>query len=60
MAKTYKVWVEVEEYDEDTGDGETLDMAGASVAQFKDVDEAMAFAERLQAIGESLPLEVQS
>ena len=42
--KTYKVWIEIEEYDNETEEGETLDAPGASVAEFKTSKEALEFA----------------
>lgn len=57
MAKVYKVWIEIEEYDTVDGEGTTLDAPGAAVADFKDYDAAYRFAERLQGTGESLATE---
>jgi hypothetical protein len=54
MAKTYKVWVEIEEYDDVEEEGCTLDAPGASVAEFDDYDDAYAFAERLNAAGDTM------
>lgn len=45
---TYKVWLEIEQYDEDTEAGVTLDAPGASLAQFRTYEEAYAFAESVQ------------
>jgi hypothetical protein len=45
---TYKVWAEIEQYDEATETGLTLDAPGASLAQFGTYEEAYAFAESLQ------------
>ena len=45
--KTYKVWIEIEEYDTETGDGVTLDGPGGSVAEFDTYDEALEFADEI-------------
>lgn len=56
MAKVFKIWIDIEEYDTDTDEGtirEDLNMGvGASVAVFDTEGEALAFAQHLQAIGE--------
>lgn len=51
---TYKVWIEIEAFDEETGEGQTYDAPGASVTSFENYDDAYAFAARLQAVGEVL------
>lgn len=43
----YKVWIEIERYNEKTGDGETMDAPGASVDQFNTYEEAYEFAEQM-------------
>jgi len=45
---TYKVWVEIEHYDEITGIGTNMDAPGGSLAEFPTFEEAYAFAESLQ------------
>lgn len=53
--KSYKVWIEIEEYDHDTEEGQTLDAPGASVADFDTYAEAWEFAEKLtRSAGQSL------
>jgi hypothetical protein len=54
MPKTYKVWIEIEEFDEETGEGQTLDAPGSSVTSFDNYDDARKFAATLQAVGETL------
>lgn len=51
---TYKVWIEIEEYDEDTGVGENVDAPGASVATFATHEDAYAFAELLTDVADSV------
>lgn len=53
MAKVYKVWIEIEEYDEERQTGETIDAPGAAVATFTTDSQAWRFAEVLQRIGET-------
>lgn len=51
---TYKVWIEVEELD-DAGDNvRDHDLKFASTAEFSDLGEACAFAERLHVLGKEL------
>lgn len=50
----YKVWVEIEAFNETAGRGETVDSPGASVATFNTYEEAYEFAERMNAAAESL------
>lgn len=52
--KTYKVWIEIEEYDEKTGNGKTLDAPGSSLASFDSYDEAYAYAERITKAAEEI------
>lgn len=47
MAKHYKVWICVEEYDEDTEVGEDIDLPFASVRDFKRMQDAVDFATAL-------------
>ena len=47
MAKFYKVWIEIEEWDEKTDEGTSLDLPFASTAVFKTEKEAIDFATRL-------------
>jgi hypothetical protein len=49
--KTYKLWVEIEEYDQQTGEYRSLTDEGAvspvPIAQFSDLESAVRFAEAL-------------
>src|SRR5688572_7836541 len=44
---TYKVWIEIEEYDELTGCGNDCDAPGAALATFDTHEEAYEFAEQI-------------
>jgi hypothetical protein len=45
--KTYKVWIEIEEYDERTGCGNNCDAPGGALATFGTYEEAYDFAEQI-------------
>lgn len=45
--KTYKVWIEIEEYDERTGSGTNCDAPGGALAAFHTYEEAYNFAEEI-------------
>jgi hypothetical protein len=45
--KTYKVWIEIEEFDSETEEGQTLDAPGASLKEFDSYEDAYKFAEGL-------------
>jgi hypothetical protein len=49
--KTYKLWVEIEEYDTSTGEYRSLTEEGSTspvpIAQFTDLESAVRFAESL-------------
>ena len=44
---TYKVWLEIERYNDKTGYGEDVDAPGSSLATFDSFDEAWEYAERV-------------
>ena len=44
---TYKVWLEIEHYNEATGTSEGMDTPGASLASFGSYDEAYDFVTRV-------------
>jgi hypothetical protein len=55
MAKVYKVWIEIEEYDEDTEEGETVALMDfASTADFANAEDARTFAIQLHRIGTAI------
>jgi len=49
---TFKVWIEIERFNETTGEGEPCDMLGASVATFDTYDQAVRFSEHLADIAD--------
>lgn len=54
MAKTFKVWVEIEQYDNKTDCSTTLDAPGASLREFKSYKRAWDFAQRITDIANDL------
>lgn len=58
MAKIYKVWVDIEEYDTETDEGtmrEDLNLdIGSAAASFDNEAEALAFARDLKAQGDGI------
>jgi len=53
---TFKVWLEIERFDEETGHGEDLDAPGSSLATFCTYEEAWDYAERVTRLAESINL----
>ncbi len=51
---TYKVWLEIERYNERTGHGEDMDAPGASLAEFATYEEARDYAERVTRLAEAI------
>ena len=51
MAKIYKVWIEVEEIDEDEDHYERLDLPFSATGEFEDELKAHMFAARLHDFG---------
>jgi hypothetical protein len=51
---TFKVWLEIERYDEGTDRSETMDAPGASLAAFETYDEAWDYAERATQLAEAI------
>jgi hypothetical protein len=51
---TFKVWLEIERYNERTGHSENLDAPGASLAEFDTYEEAMDYAERVTRLAEAI------
>jgi hypothetical protein len=47
--KAYKVWIEIEEYDEGTGCGNNCDAPGGALASFDTYEEAYDFAAQIDA-----------
>jgi len=53
--KTYKVWIEIEEYDERTGCGNDCDAPGGALATFGTYEEAYDFAEQIDSTYSNYP-----
>ena len=53
---TFKVWLEIERYNERTGHGEDMDAPGSSLATFKTYEEAWNYAERVTRLAEGINL----
>lgn len=51
---TFKVWLEIERYDEKTGDSQDMDAPGASLAMFDTYDDAWEYAERVTRLAEGI------
>jgi hypothetical protein len=51
---TYKVWLEIEQYNEKTGDSQDLDAPGSSLAEFDTYEEAWDYAERITHFAECI------
>jgi hypothetical protein len=51
---TYKVWLEIEEYDEKTGRGTDMDAPGSSLAAFDTYEDARDYAERVSRLAEGI------
>jgi hypothetical protein len=53
---TFKVWLDIERYNEKTGNGQNLDAPGSSLATFDTYEEAWEYAERVAQFAESINL----
>ena len=51
---TFKVWLEIERYNERTGHSENMDAPGASLADFDTYEEARDYAERVTRLAEAI------
>ena len=51
---TFKVWLEIERYDEETGHGRDVDAPGSSLATFETYEEARDFAVNVTNLAESI------
>jgi hypothetical protein len=49
---TFKVWLEIERFNEKTGASEDMDAPGSSLATFKTYQEAWDYAERVTSLAE--------
>jgi hypothetical protein len=53
---TFKVWLEIERFNENTGASENLDAPGSFLATFETFKEAWDYAERLTCLAEGINL----
>ena len=53
---TFKVWLEIERYNEKTGNSEHMDAPGSSLATFDTYDEAWDYAERVTRLADGINL----
>lgn len=53
---TFKVWLEIERFNEKTETGESLDAPGSSLATFATYEEAWDYAERATRLAEGINL----
>jgi hypothetical protein len=51
---TFKVWLEIERYNEKTGASQDMDAPGSSLAEFDTYDEAWDYAERVTRLAEGI------
>lgn len=51
---TFKVWLEIERYNEKTGRGEDMDAPGGSLAEFDTYENAREYAERVARLAEGI------
>ena len=51
---TFKVWLEIERYNEKTGHSENMDAPGSSLAEFDTFEEAWDYAERVTRLAEGI------
>lgn len=50
----FKVWLEIERFSEKTGNGQTMDAPGSSLATFDTYEEAWDYAERVARLAEGI------
>ena len=53
---TFKVWLEIERFNEKTGASENMDAPGSSLATFNTLKEAWDYAERVTRLAEGINL----
>jgi hypothetical protein len=51
---TFKVWLEIERYNEKTGASENMDAPGSSLATFETYEEAWNYAEHVTCLAEGI------
>lgn len=60
MAKVYSVWLDVEEYDDETEECQSCDQGFVGTAGFPDEDQAAVFAHLLDDIGNTIKVTVDN
>ena len=53
---TFKVWLEIERYNDKTGHGQNMDAPGSSLATFDTYEKAWDYAERVTRLAEGINL----
>jgi len=56
---TFKVGIEIERYDEDSGESEDRDAPGSSLATFQTYEEAWDYAERVTRLADGIITQVE-
>ena len=56
---TFKVWPEIERFNEKTGHSEIMDAPGSSLATFNTYEQAWDYAERVTRLAEGINLETE-
>ena len=51
---TFKVWLEIERYNEKTGASQNMDAPGSSLAEFATYEEAWDYAERVTQLADGI------
>jgi len=51
---TFKVWLEIEEYDEESGHSRDMDAPGSALATFDTYEDAWDYAERVTRLAEGI------
>jgi hypothetical protein len=54
---TFKVWLEIERYNETTGQSQDMDAPGSSLATFDTYEQAWDYAERVTLLAEGINVE---
>jgi hypothetical protein len=51
---TFKVWLEIERYNEKTSDSQNMDAPGSELAEFNTYEEAWEYADRVTRLAEDI------
>jgi hypothetical protein len=54
---TFKVWLEIERYNEKTGNSQDMDAPGSSLATFDTYEQALDYADRVTRLAEDINVE---